>query len=89
MSLRYFAFVTALAVAAPTAAFAGEPTPTATVAVANSKAHAPTPSSSDATDYAQREKQEPKAADFQGGDMIVVGISGGALLVLLCLLIIL
>ena len=44
---------------------------------------------SDATNYAEREKQAPQAADFQGGDMVVIGISGGVLIVLLALLVIL
>jgi hypothetical protein len=43
----------------------------------------------DSTDYAQREAQDKKVANYQGGSTVVIGISGGALLVLLFLLLIL
>ncbi len=90
MLLRNIVFATSLLVgAAP--AFADAPsTPAAEV----SKDHAPNvrasqQADSDASQYAEREKQDPKAGDFQGGDMIVIGASGGVILVLLCLLLIL
>lgn len=86
MLLRNLALATTLAVGAPAAAFAG---PEAPAAVETVKVKAPQASSSDATNYAEREKQDQKAANFQGGDVIVVGISGGAILVLLLLLLIL
>ncbi len=86
MLLRNLALATTLAVGAPAVAFAA---PEAPAAVETVKVAAPQASSSDATGYAQREKQDQKAADFQGGDMVVVGISGGAILVLLLLLLIL
>ena len=85
MLLRNLALATTLAVGAPAVAFAAD----APVAVETVKVAAPQASSSDATGYAQREKQDQKAADFQGGDLVVVGISGGAILVLLLLLLIL
>ncbi|HTL35371.1 MAG TPA: hypothetical protein VL326_19715 [Kofleriaceae bacterium] len=43
----------------------------------------------DSHNYAQREAQDQKTADFQGGDLLIVGISGGAIIVLLFLLLIL
>lgn len=87
MLLRNLALATSLAVAAaPAVAYAG---PTAPVAAETVKVKAPQSSQSDSTSYAQREKQDKKAADFQGGDVLVVGISGGAILVLLLLLLIL
>lgn len=46
----------------------------------------PTPSSADAASYAEREQQDPHAADFEGGDMMVAGISGGLIVVLLFML---
>jgi hypothetical protein len=50
------------------------------------KAEAPVAASSqDATDYAQREAQDKKAADFQGGNTVIV-MSGTALVVLVLLL---
>jgi hypothetical protein len=50
---------------------------------------APQPSQADGANYAEREQQSQKAANFQGGDMVVIGVSGGAILVLLLLLLIL
>lgn len=46
----------------------------------------PTPSAADAASYAEREQQEPQAADFEGGDLMIVAISAGTIVVLLCLL---
>jgi len=87
MLLRNLALATTLAVGAPAVAFAAEAP--AVVQTAQTVKVAPKASTSDATSYAQREKQDQKAADFQGGDLVVVGISGGAILVLLILLLIL
>ena len=84
MLLRNLALATTLAVGAPAVAFAAD-----APAVVQTVKAAPKASTSDATSYAQREKQDQKAADFQGGDLVVVGISGGAILVLLILLLIL
>jgi len=66
------------------------------VAMANAKApivevqkdQAPKPAE-DTSDYAQREAQDKKVQNYQGGSTVVIGISGGALLVLLFLLLIL
>ena len=87
MLLRNLALATTLAVGAPAVAYAAPEAPAAVQTVSVNVA--PKASTSDATSYAQREKQDQKAADFQGGDLVVVGISGGAILVLLILLLIL
>ena len=76
---------TALALGAP-AAYAAPEVPAAVETV---KVKAPQSNTADANGYAEREKQDSKTADFQGGDMVVIGISGGAILVLLLLLLIL
>ena len=85
MLLRNLALATSLAVAAAPAVAYAEPA----VAAETVKVQAPKANASDATNYAEREKQDQKAANFQGGDVLVVGISGGAILVLLLLLLIL
>ena len=50
---------------------------------------APVQAPGDAKDYARRESKDTKVADYQGGSTVIVGFSGGALLALLCLLLIL
>ena len=87
MLLRNLALATTLAVGAPAVAFADSQAPVAAETV---KVQTPAKASaSDAANYAQREKQDQKAANFQGGDVLVVGISGGAIIVLILLLLIL
>ncbi len=57
------------------------------VAVEVHKAAAPAPASqSESSSYAQREAQDTKAADFQGGN-VVIYMSGAALVALILLLI--
>jgi hypothetical protein len=57
------------------------------VPVVAAPAAAPTAApSADASSYAQREKQDPQVANYQGGDVLVIGLSGGALVVLLIIL---
>jgi hypothetical protein len=85
MLLRTLAIASSLALAAP-AAYAAPEVPAAVQTV---KVKAPQQNQADANGYAEREKQDSKTADFQGGDMVVIGISGGAILVLLLLLLIL
>src|SRR5512139_2646334 len=63
MLLRNLALATTLAVGAPAAAFAA---PEAPAAVETVKVKAPQASPSDATNYAEREKQDQKASSFQG-----------------------
>ena len=85
MLLRNLAIASTLAIAAPAVAVAAE----APAAVEVVKTNAAAPQSSDSHNYAQREAQDKKAADFQGGDLLIVGVSGGAIIVLLFLLLIL
>jgi hypothetical protein len=85
MLLRNIALASALAVGAPAVAAAA---PEAPAAVETVKVQAPK-AATDSTNYAQREAQDKKAADFQGGDVLVIGITGGALVVLLFLLLVL
>lgn len=79
------AVATTLALGAPAAVAA----PVAPVAAETVKVQAPISNPADASGYAEREKQDQKTADFQGGDMVVIGVSGGAILVLLLLLLVL
>lgn len=76
------AFGTPAAMATPETAHAVEIQKTATAPIAAS--------ADDAAGYAQREKTDAKkVGDYQGGSTIVIGISGGALLVILIILLIL
>jgi hypothetical protein len=84
MLLRNFALATSLALgAAPSAVYAA---PTAVVERASGVTR---PSADDSKSYAEREQQDKQAGEFQGGDVVVIGVSGGALIVLLFLLLIL
>jgi hypothetical protein len=74
----------ALTLAAPAAASAAPQRPIATQVTS-----APAPvkaTTADASRYAQREKQAPQVANYEGGQVIIVGISGAALVVLLLIL---
>jgi len=91
MSLRTtaFALVTGLAVAAAPTIAAAERTPI--VEVQNTEM-APThlaQSTSDESNYAQRESQDKKVADYKGGSTVVIAMSGGAFVLLLVLLLLL
>jgi hypothetical protein len=79
------AIAAALALGAPIALANPEPTPIAEHQVT------PRPASQPETSrYAQREHRDQKqVANYEGGSIVVVGISGGALLVILVLLLIL
>jgi hypothetical protein len=78
------ALMAGLTLAAPTAAFAA-PQASIVETVKTDKA-APTQSA----DYAQREAQDQKVANYEGGaGSVVVVMSGGALVVLLLLLLLL
>jgi hypothetical protein len=87
MLLRHLALASSLALAAaPAIAYAAPSTPALVETV---KAAAPQSSTTDASSYAEREARDSKVASFQGGDLVVIGVSGGAILVLLFLLLIL
>ncbi len=83
---KSLAFASALALAAAPAVAA----PTAPVATHTVKSTTPavTPVQDDGADYAQREAKDKAVANYEGGSTVVIGISGGALLVLLFLLLI-
>lgn len=86
MSLtRTLAFASALALVAPTVALASPSASTAATEVVSTTHRAPAPAT-DTTGYAQREQRDTQVADYQGGSTIVIGISGGALLVILLIL---
>lgn len=81
------AFASALALAAaPAVATAAPVAPIAHTLKAPAQA---APISGDVTNYAEREAQDTQVANYEGGNVVVIGISGGALLVLLFLLLIL
>jgi hypothetical protein len=64
-------------------------TPDQTVEVQETAAPAPA-AQADAHSYAQREHNDAKqVANYQGGSTVVIGISGGALLVIILVLLIL
>jgi hypothetical protein len=84
MSIRNFALVTGLALAAPATAFAAPTAPTVQVAQ-STNAPAPAPQQ-DTQSYADREQADQKVADYEGGQ-VVVYFSGAALVALILLLI--
>ena len=86
MLLRPASLALAAALAcAPTLASA-DPAPTPIV----EKVQAPVAADRhETTQYAQRQQQDPKVADYQGGSIFVIGISGTALLVILLALVLL
>ena len=87
MLLRNLAIASTLAIGTPAMAYAAEGP--AAVEVVKTPAQTQAPKADSHNNYAQREAQDKKAADFQGGDLLIVGISGGAIIVLLFLLLIL
>jgi len=86
MSLtRNLALASALALgAAPTVAMAAPMAPVTQVVKADN-ASAPT-QSADSKSYADREAQDKQVGEYEGGNTVVIGISGGALVVLLLIL---
>jgi hypothetical protein len=86
MSIRTtsFALMAGLSLAAPMAAVAA-PQP---VAVQVEKQAAPAPAAQqDASGYATREAQDKQVANYEGGNTVVIAMSGTAFVVLLLLLI--
>lgn len=83
----------ALALGAPAVASAA---PTHETATQVSEAPRATPAATipapapaqDASRYAQREKQDKQVAGYEGGSVVVIGVSGTALLVALLILLI-
>ena len=86
MLLRPASLALAAALACAPAVVSADPAPTPIV----EKTDAPVAADrQETTHYAQREQQDPKVADYQGGSIFVIGISGTALLVILLALILL
>ena len=87
MSLtRKLVLASALALGAPAGAAAETAAPVTEV----QKAQVAQPQqATDSSGYAQREAQDKQVQTYQGGSTVVISISGGALLVLLFLLLIL
>jgi hypothetical protein len=85
MSTRFLSLALIAGLAgAPAVALAN----TAPVAAHVEKMAAPSPATqSDTSSYAEREAQDKKAADFQGGNVVVV-MSGAAFVALILLLLI-
>ncbi len=75
----------ALAFVAPGAAFAGPERDVATRAVAAPGAPVPA-AATDVSSYAQREQHDTQVASYEGGSVVMVGFSGGALVALLLIL---
>lgn len=85
--LTSLGLLTALALGAPTIASA---VPERPVAAQVALAPAPTPAAArDSARYAEREQQDKRVASYQGGSVIVIGVSGGAVLVALLVLLLL
>ena len=84
MSIRTATLMAGLMLAAPVAAMAAPPP-----AIVE-KTDAPKRAEQVETEsYAEREAQDKQAANYEGGNTVVIGISGGALVVLLVLLLLL
>jgi hypothetical protein len=75
----------ALALAAPGVASAAPERDLATQVVAAPGAPVPA-AASDVSSYAHREQHDKQVASYEGGSVIVVGFSGGALVALLLIL---
>jgi hypothetical protein len=87
--LTHVAVAASLGVAAP-AAFAAPDRPVA--AQHTERIGTPAPAQvaeDDASRYAALEKQDQKAADFRGGDTVVIAMSTGAVIVAIVLLVLL
>jgi hypothetical protein len=84
MSIRNFALITGLTLAAPAAAFAA---PTAPIVQVEKGTTTPAPApQQDTQSYADREQADKQVADYEGGQ-VVVYFSGAALVALILLLI--
>lgn len=80
-----FALITGLAVAAAPTIAAAERAPIVQV----ERNEAPAPAKDEGRNYAQREAQDKKAADYRGGNTVVIAMSGSAFVILLLLLLLL
>jgi hypothetical protein len=80
--------LTALALATPTVTSAASQREVATQVEAVPSAPAQA-AASDASRYAHREQQDKQVASYEGGSVVIVGVSGGALVALLLILLLL
>lgn len=86
-SSRSMALTTALVLAVSPALVTAAPSAVPTAPAATREApRVPVPGEADAASYAEREARDADAAAFEGGNVVIVSISGGALVVLLFLL---
>jgi hypothetical protein len=85
MSIRNFALIAGLSLAAPATAFAAPTEPVVAHVEKSSTKPAPAPQQ-DTQSYADREQADQKVADYEGGQ-VVVDFSGAALVALILLLI--
>jgi hypothetical protein len=83
--LATLGLISALAVSAPAFASAAPQRPVA-AQLATTPGAPIQAAPADASGYAQREQQDKQVANYEGGSTIVIGISGGALVVLLLIL---
>jgi hypothetical protein len=79
------ALISALALGTPAIASAAPQRPVAAQVATTPSAPAPA-AASDTSGYAQREQQDKQVANYEGGSTVVIGISGGTLVVLLLIL---
>jgi hypothetical protein len=84
MSIRTATLVAGLMLAAPAAALAAPTTEIVETTQAPKRAQ-----QVETKSYAEREARDKQAANYEGGNTVVIGISGGALVVLLVLLLLL
>jgi hypothetical protein len=76
-----------LALGAPAVASAAPERPVDAQLIPAARVPAPAPAAAgDSSRYAQREQNAPKTANYEGGSMVVIGVSGGALVVALVVL---
>jgi hypothetical protein len=73
------------AASTPSAAVATQPAPVATTSTTTAKKSV----DEDANRYAQRDAQAKKQKDYKGGDYLVVGISTGAAIIVLIIVLLL
>lgn len=80
-------FVAALALATPALASAAPQHDVAAQVTASANVTAPSAAAStESSSYAQRERNDAKVADYEGGSVVIIGASGAAVVVLLLVL---
>jgi hypothetical protein len=82
-AIRGLLTVLALSTPAVVSAAPAQPVPTQVVPAPVTPR---TATAADASGYAQREQKDKQVAKYEGGSFVVIGLSGGALVVLLLVL---